>query len=232
MGGSSSRFIGEDKCLYNLHGSPIFSHSLKTFVSCGIFSHYVIVYRDQQQLSAIKTYLASDSLILPIIGKIIFAEGGSERKFSVYNALCTIAQLLPHDSKRYVFVHDGARPFITKEKILELFEVVKSSGAAVLAHQIVDTVIRNNTRESSSPYRSNFNSNLEYIPRNNLWGIETPQAFLFEKLFEGYRQAIDSQLPITDDSGAYPGEISIVENSDDNSKITFREDVLKKSKLV
>ncbi len=62
-------------------------------------------------------------------------------------------------------------------------------GAAILAKKTTDTIV------SSDASRT-------YLDRNELWNIETPQAFKFNLIFSGYKNAIEKNLALTDDSSA------------------------------
>ena len=45
--------------------------------------------------------------------------GGKERYDSVYNGLKAIARLEIADADAYVYIHDGARPFVSEEMLKE-----------------------------------------------------------------------------------------------------------------
>ena len=223
LAGSSTRFAISDKCLYQLEGAPVFSYSLKTFLNIQEITHIICVYRDDVQRDEINKYISNDDFFSKFSHKIYFVQGGSERKFSVFNALTYINNTFDVGEDDIVSIHDGARPFVTQNKVEQLLNTAKQKGSAVLIHTITDTIVTEH--EIQSDISTKFQSNLTYIDRNNLIGIETPQVFHFSKLFDGYISAIEKNLQVTDDSGVYPGKIFFVENSENNRKITFKEDV-------
>lgn len=60
--------------------------------------------------------------------------GGEERQHSVYNGLVECK------NSDIVVIHDGARPFVKKEHILETINRAKTFGASALAVKAKDTV--------------------------------------------------------------------------------------------
>lgn len=95
--------------------------------------------------------------------------GGSERYVSVCNAMRYIAegrQPKPNVDG-YVFIHDGARPFLTGEILRSTYETVRQYGACVAAVPSKDT-IKIADEEGfvvSTP------------DRRLVWNIQTPQVF-------------------------------------------------------
>lgn len=97
------------------------------------------------------------------VGKDV--KGGETRTKSVMNGLLS----LPKDTKRVVIV-EAARPMVTKKQILQLAE--DSHPSTSFVRPLVNTVI----------YR-----NGNYINRNELYDLLTPQAFDYQLLLEAYR---------------------------------------------
>lgn len=67
----------------------------------------------------------------------VYAEGGRERYESVWNALKAIA---PASDRQYVFIHDGARPFVTPEIIGRAYKAVQKWKACVVGMPVKDTI--------------------------------------------------------------------------------------------
>lgn len=66
-----------------------------------------------------------------------------------------------------VLTHDGARPFVSVEKIDEAIENVMETGACVLANPVKDTI-----------KVSTDGKLVDYTPnRDKLWQVQTPQVF-------------------------------------------------------
>ena len=95
--------------------------------------------------------------------------GGSERYVSVCNAMRYIAEGRQPVSNEdgYVFIHDGARPFLTEEILQSTYDAVRRYGACVAAVPSKDT-IKIADEEGfvvSTP------------DRRLVWNIQTPQVF-------------------------------------------------------
>lgn len=142
-----------------------------------------------------------------------FVSGGEERQHSVFNGLKQITS-----STDLVLVHDGARPFITVEKIHSLVKEAYQTGAAILAVPVKDTI------------KKAVNGKVEEtVERSSLWAVQTPQAFHVQLLVKAYEEAFKKDYIGTDDASlveAINRPVSIVTGDYDNIKITTPEDLL------
>ena len=115
---------------------------------------------------------------------------------------------------KYVLIHDGARPNISKKLINNLITACRQNGSAVPYINVKDTIIQKTDNSFSS------------IDRKSLMAIQTPQAFDTQKLIKAYSE-IDAEL--TDDSQVFSkvwGDCFYVYGEDSNYKITTSEDLL------
>ncbi|MFP7171527.1 2-C-methyl-D-erythritol 4-phosphate cytidylyltransferase [Terribacillus sp. 7520-G] len=144
---------------------------------------------------------------------INLTEGGSERQESVLMGL----EALPKKSGM-VFIHDGARPFVTIDRLHALAEACQQHRAAILAVPVTDTIkLRRGNR-------------LETMDRGLLWAAQTPQAFDYQLIYDAHVSAkVDGMLG-TDDASLVERtdhDVFIVEGSYDNMKLTTPEDLYK-----
>ncbi|MBQ9875051.1 MAG: 2-C-methyl-D-erythritol 4-phosphate cytidylyltransferase [Thermoguttaceae bacterium] len=142
-------------------------------------------------------------------------DGGAERFLSVENALRAIST-----DAEFVAVHDAARPCVSEPEIDRVFAEAARSGAAILATKVVGSLKCSN--DSDSPARV-----VESVSRERLWEARTPQVFERELLARAYRERPSDFAP-TDDCGLVERlgvEVSIVEGSNLNLKITTGEDL-------
>ena len=135
--------------------------------------------------------------------------GGRERYDSVYAGLCAC------EDSDYVFIHDGARPFLTEDMIRRGKEAVLASGACVIGMPSKDTIkiADENGMVASTPSRS------------LVWNIQTPQIFSYTAIREAYERARQQNMAdITDDAMVMERfgnmKIKLVEGSYENIKIT------------
>lgn len=150
--------------------------------------------------------------------------GGKERYHSVYNALEFIQHTEKTDS--IVFIHDGARPFISVEILQRAYTVAESSGAAIVGVPVKDTIkiVGEDGTVENTP------------DRTTLWAVQTPQVFLFEKIKAAYDEMIQMEndekltVKITDDAMVMENfgdmSVKVTEGTYENIKITTPEDLI------
>lgn len=145
------------------------------------------------------------------------APGGKERQDSVYSGLRLI-----EDDGCFVIVHDGARPFVDREVIEGLIREMEistdSCDGIVLGVPVKDTI-----KEAALGFVTRT------LHRADLWAIQTPQVFTFERISRAYEMAMASKQYTTDDAALielHGGKIKIVRGSYRNIKITTPEDLV------
>lgn len=141
--------------------------------------------------------------------------GGAERYHSVYEGLKVVTDC------SYVYIHDGARPFISQTDLLKLKEVVEAEQACVAAMPVKDTI----KQSDANQYVANT------PPRNLLWAIQTPQVFSYKLIFNAYNKLMEEQIEgVTDDAMVLESmtnhRVKLVETSYQNIKITTPEDLI------
>ena len=216
VAGSSRRFGGKVKKQFiKVDNKPIFIHTLINMLKFN-FNNIVFV-SSKDEIKNIQKYVENEASIKKNIKKD-YIEGGSERVYSVYNAMNFIKD---NDIKTdYVFIHDGVRPLVSKKEIQALYDAVLETDAAILASKVVDTIKKVDEN----------NNIIETIDRTYLYRAATPQAFKFYN----YMTAIDKYINdkdtnlVTDDAEIYSkyyGDVKIIECSSNNIKITKKEDL-------
>ncbi len=146
--------------------------------------------------------------------------GGEERYHSVYQGIRAI------ENEGYVWIHDGARPFLTSEILERIKENIEKYPACAVAVPAKDTVKITDEKGFAK----------ETPNRNKVWLIQTPQVFsygliknAYEKLMENERETKESGVMITDDAMVVETftdeKVKIVNGSYRNIKITTPEDL-------
>ncbi len=202
-----------DKALARLGNRPLFDHSLQAFEKHRQTDGYLVVYRDQDQRGRLEGRMAGLTK-----RPMIWVQGGRERWESVYNALLA----LPGETE-YVFIHDCARPLIHPDQLKELYRTVVEDKASCLAHRMVNTV-----KQATKPSSGTRRLKLKNLDRNNLWEMETPQAFAADLIRQCYSEAKKIGLQATDDMATViqcGHRVTLVENPRPNPKITFPQDL-------
>jgi 2-C-methyl-D-erythritol 4-phosphate cytidylyltransferase len=209
--GSGSRMRGRvpDKVLADLCGEPVLFHSVRAFRQAGSVGKFIFVCRDEAQETLVRQMVEKLGL-----AAVAFVRGGAERQDSVKAGLRVVSP-----DARWVAIHDGARPLIAAEVIVEAFRRAEADGAAVVARRVVDTIKRVPLRASPSKVM------LEDLDRSRLWAMETPQIFRRDWIEQAYDTVLGG---VTDDAAALAQQghpVSLVENHFPNPKITRPEDL-------
>lgn len=142
-------------------------------------------------------------------------EGGKERYHSVMEGLKAVNEC------SYIFIHDGARPFINHQILKRAYEGVQEHSSCVVGVPVKDTIRVVDENEYG----------VETPRRDSLWIIQTPQVFSFPLLKEAYEQMLKKDCTtITDDAMIVEGmnglKPKLVLGSYYNIKITTREDLI------
>lgn len=210
-GGSGKRMgMAIKKQFINLEGKAVLAHTIEAFNNCEVIDEIIVVVgkEDKEQVKEkIVSYYGYHK-----VTKII--EGGKERQDSVYNGLMATSENI-----KYVMIHDGARPFVTREVLESALNHTKSKKATVVAVPVKDTI-----KVVDEKYQVQTTPN-----RSTLWSVQTPQSFEKDLLIKAYTYAKQKQLEVTDDSmlvEAYGHKVHVVEGDYNNIKITTPEDLI------
>ncbi len=140
-------------------------------------------------------------------------EGGSERQYSIYNAIKKIKDT------DIVIIQDAARPFLKDKYIEESLKILNDDcDGAIIGVKCKDTIkiIDENGIVLETPNR------------DNLIMVHTPQTFKFEILKKAHQMAEEKNILATDDASLVEmisGKIKIIYGDYDNIKITVQEDL-------
>lgn len=198
-----------NKVLMLLGGRPVLLHSVESFSKCPLVTNLVVV-AAADEVSYVKKILTQ----MPGIKPWQVIAGGSERQYSIRNAL----EVLPQSTK-LVLVHDGARPLVTQRCISSVIESAFQYKTAVAAVPVKDTI---KTVNDGGIITGTLN-------RDTLWSIQTPQGFDFELLQQAYEQATVDNYLGTDDASLVErlgAVVHIVSGDYENIKVTTPEDLI------
>ena len=181
----------------------VIEHSLCQLLTYSAISEVVVALHPED------THFASlDVASHPKLRTVI---GGDERVDSVLAALYTC----PKDA--IALVHDAARPCLRHSDMDALIARLKAgSVASILARRATDTIksALGNTIDNT-------------LPREHIWGAQTPQAARVNTLIDAIEQAM-AKTTVTDEASALECcriPVELVAGSSDNIKITHPEDL-------
>ena len=232
--GSSSRMGGKKKEYLPMNGGTVLSSAAYIFLQALPFSVVAVAYpaaqtpgKSEENERACRAALFSDQAVASFHTsaqtEFLFVEGGATRQQSVLNALEAVAKQCGTENP-LVFIHDGARPFVSAQIIRDCHAAAAHYGAAAPAIQPTDT--QKETDEQGCIAR--------HLTRARLAAVQTPQAFRFQPLLSAHRAAAQQHIDCTDDTeiwdrfaadGKTYRPTKIVAGSHENRKITYPSDI-------
>lgn len=208
-GGQGLRMGGDvPKQFLPLGGRPVLMHTIDRFREVFPDMHIIVVLPQGQH-----DYWHDLCRQHHLEGGFLTAPGGDTRFHSVLNGLNAI----PADvSEGLVGVHDGVRPFVSRDTLRRCYEEAARSGTAVPVVPVVETL------RHVSPDGESMT-----VPRSDYRLVQTPQVFSLALLRQAYRQPYAPQF--TDDASvveALGERITLVEGNRENIKLTTPADLL------
>jgi len=141
-----------------------------------------------------------------------FVGGGDWRQDSVSNGLSMVTYEM-------VLIHDGARPFLTKQMVDHVKQATATHGCALPTTQVTDTIKRIDAEGFVE----------ETFDRSRLCQAQTPQGALTTLIKEAHQLAKEQGIIKTDDVGLIEhfklSKVKCVEGSPENIKITTSKDI-------
>lgn len=193
-----------------IDGKPVLYYSLHAFEQSPIIDEIILVVGEGQAEYCQNEIVAKYGIHK--VKKIV--QGGAERYHSVWNGLQEVG------GEGYVFIHDGARPFITEEILNRAYKDVQNCKACVVGMPVKDTI--------KLADQDDFVD--ETPERSLLWMIQTPQVFANSLVKEAYGLLMEqNHIQVTDDAMAVEQmlghKVKLTMGSYENIKITTPEDL-------
>ena len=209
--GRSRRMGGADKTFAEIRGAPLIVHTLRRLAASDAVERIVLVVAPDA--------LADGAAVVcehGIAKVAAVCPGGARRQDSVY------AGLLALGPRRWVAVHDGARPCITADLLARALDAVQDCNAAIAAVPVKDTikVVGAGQVITATPDRA------------TLWAAQTPQVFDYQLLLRAHQLAAANY---TDDAAmveAAGHPVRVFRGSYDNLKVTTPEDLAMVSSIL
>lgn len=204
MGGAVS------KQYLSLAGESILGRTLTVFAQCGFFEEIILVvaasdkeYCRRHVVNHVKKNTA-----------IRLVAGGRDRQESVCNGL----EASHGQDTDTVLIHDGVRPFVSEDILVQCLAAVKAHGACIAAVPASDTL------KQIGPERCIRQT----LSREDVWLAQTPQGFHLGLVRAAHRQARKEGFRGTDDAQLVERlgqSVAVVVGSRANIKITTPDDL-------
>ena len=218
-----------------MDGKPILAYALKAFEESFIDEVVLVVEEGREEYCRRelieKYHFHKVKQIIP---------GGKERCHSVFCGLQCI------ENADYVYIHDGARPFLSQEILERGREAVMQHEACVVGMPVKDTI-----------KIADEGGYVESTPeRSRVWQVQTPQIFSYPLIKKAYEKLMDQPnikealLPLPEEQISFGAgaihhfkhvqvtddamvaemmlgqKVYLVEGSYENIKITTQEDLV------
>lgn len=200
----------DSKLLLKINGKTVLERSVNAFLNISDVDEVIVVAREKD-IPAFSDILTDE--------RVSFVVGGDTRQQSVMNAVDVI------DDCELIIIHDGARPLIKSEDIVNTIRAAKEKKAAAVGVFVKDTVkvVDKNGFVVSTPDRS------------TLFAVQTPQIFDFELYKNAAQNAREKGFDFTDDCQlveSFNKKVKTVVGSYSNIKITTPDDIVLAENLL
>ena len=186
-----------------LAGKTILEHTLGCLLSHPAIARVIVALAPHDEWFE-QLAVAADPRVLRV-------EGGSERAYSVLNALHVV-------EGKWVLVHDAARPCLTQGDLDALIASAMACDGAILGSRVRDTMKRTDGAGNI----------VATVEREQLWHALTPQMFPTGTLKRALEKGLALGALITDEASAMERAgftVKMVEGRADNIKVTRPEDL-------
>jgi 2-C-methyl-D-erythritol 4-phosphate cytidylyltransferase len=200
------------KTYLQLAGKPILIHTLEVFEKVPEV-HEVLVVVHPEDLE-----FCQEEVIDPYpLKKVLrLVPGGKERQDSVYHALKVLKKEAA--DLDVILVHDGVRPLVDPALVRKVVAAARRHGGAILGIPCQDTLKRVNSKGVV----------VDTVDRQELWQVQTPQAFQAALLWRAYQEAMERGFYATDEAAlveALGETVVVVPGTCLNLKITTPDDL-------
>ena len=201
LAGNSTRF-GQAKQFFPINGKPMVSYTIAAFNHHPLVDEIVLVIRKEDQEEFEKIIQANS---FNKVKRMVY--GGNTRAESVRNGL----EAISYDEGN-VLVHDGARPLVRESLITRLIDELQKSKC------VVPFLLQEDATYSLSKN--------DYINRNDLFKIQTPQAFRIDVIKKVFKDHFDPNA--LDEASMYRpyGEIGFIQGDKQTLKVTTKDDIV------
>lgn len=216
IAGGVGKRMGQDipKQFIMVEDKPIIIYTLESFQKHPMIDRILVVCKKgwEDTLYAYAKEYHIDKLAWVI-------EGGNSGQESIRNGVDFLKQ---HSSEEdTVVIHDGIRPLVDEIVLSDVIVKCKEFGNAVTSLPYNEQIFVKETEETTK----------QYINRETLRRVSTPQAYQFDKLVWAYEKAFREEIGISESSYTNTMMVDLGETlyfavgSDKNIKLTTQDDL-------
>lgn len=214
-GGSGHRMqLDIPKQFINVNDKPIIIYTLEAFQKHPQIDNILVVCIDGWQ-DMLRAYAKQNH-----IDKLKWiVDGGETGQESIRNGVFALRDICKNDD--IVIIHDGIRPLVEEAVLSDVIVKCGQYGNAVTSLPYNEQIF----------VKKDETTTTQYIPRETLQRVSTPQAYRYDKLLKGYERAFAEKIGIYGSSYANTMMVDLGETlhfakgSDKNIKITTQDDL-------
>lgn len=218
IAGGSGRRMGMDipKQFINVYEKPVLMYTLEGFQSHPMIDEIEVVciegwhdvvwaYAKQCGITKLKRIIS----------------GGETGQESIRNGVYALEGICKEGDT--VIIHDGIRPLVDASVLTDVILTCKKYGNAVTSLPYNEQIFVVDEKDPSTT--------VQYIPRETLRRVSTPQAYEFNKLDSAYHEAFEKEIGIYGSSYTNTMMVELGERlhfasgSDKNIKLTTKDDL-------
>jgi len=214
LAGSSNRFHDKTpKQFYLIKNKPLYYYPLKALNESKNIDE-IIVLTLKDKIFEVFSFVKENKL-----NKVkVVISGGNSRNESVRFGLNKIKEKANEDD--IVLIHDAARAMLTSNDVDIAINETKKKEATTFAIRSYDTLVK----------ASNYQIN-QYLNRDEIFRIQTPQTFKFDLIFKAYQNNKftndDTELVFLLNK-----KVHLLKGSERLFKVTTKEDIKKTESYV
>ncbi|MCR4842331.1 MAG: 2-C-methyl-D-erythritol 4-phosphate cytidylyltransferase [Eubacterium sp.] len=216
-GGVGSRMNQEiPKQFINVYDKPIIIYTLEAFQNHPQIDAIEVVCIEGWH-DMLKAY--AKQFDITKLDKVV--SGGGSAQESIRNGVFALEGVCKEGDT--VIIHDGIRPLVDDNVLSDVIRVCREKGNAVTSMPYNEQIFK------ISP--DDENTTTEYIPRETLRRVSTPQAYEFGLLDQAYHEAFDKEIGIYGSSYTNTMMVELghrlyfAAGSDKNIKLTTKDDL-------
>lgn len=215
IAGGSGHRMGQEipKQFLTINDKPIIIYTLENFQNNPYIDDILVVCIDGWH-DVLKAYARQFD-----ITKLKYViSGGESAQESIRNGVNKLYEI--YDKDTCVVIHDGIRPLVDESVLNDVIEKCQKYGNAVTSLPYNEQIFVINDEFTTK----------QYIPRETLRRVSTPQAYKLDKLYTSYKKAFENNIGIGGSSYVNTMMVELGETlyfakgSDKNIKLTTKDD--------
>ncbi len=204
------------KQFINVYDKPVIIYTLEGFQKHPMVDSIVVVCLDGWH-DVLRAYAKQFGITK--LDQVV--SGGATGQESIRNGVYALEGCCADDD--VVIIHDGIRPLVDAEVLTDVILKCREYGNAVTSLPYNEQIFVVSKDDETTT--------TQYIPRETLRRVSTPQAYLFGKLLSSYRRAFAEEIGIYGSSYTNTMMVELGERlhfasgSDKNIKLTTKDDL-------